>query len=117
MGIQCGGWTIDWQGGRGAVTHGGTTILAAIRQTVSADTEVVFSADGEGISRADAVVVVIGEAPYAEGKGDRTDLALSAADRQLVAKARAAGVPVVTLPKPPTITSKPAPVEVPEPAL
>src|SRR5208282_4271614 len=27
LGIQCGGWTIDWQGRMGEVTHGGTTIL------------------------------------------------------------------------------------------
>jgi len=97
LGMQCGGWTIDWQGGRGAVTRGGTTILAAIRRTVSAETEVEFSADGNSISHADAVVVVIGETPYAEGKGDRTDLELSASDRELVAKAKTAGAPVVTL--------------------
>ena len=34
LGIQCGGWTIDWQGKTGEVTRGGTTILAAIRQAV-----------------------------------------------------------------------------------
>ncbi len=39
LGMQCGGWTIDWQGRRGNVTHGGTTILAAIRQTVSPETD------------------------------------------------------------------------------
>ena len=27
LGIQCGGWTIAWQGKTGQVTHGGTTIL------------------------------------------------------------------------------------------
>ena len=97
LGMQCGGWTIDWQGGRGAVTHGGTTILTAIRQTVSADTEVAVFADGNNIGNAEAVVVVIGETPYAEGKGDRTDLELSLADRELVAKAKATGAPVVTL--------------------
>jgi len=97
LGRQCGGWTIDWQGGRGAVTHGGTTILAAIRQTVSSDTEVVFSAEGSPMSGADAVVVVIGETPYSEGKGDRTDLAMSTADLALIAKAKASDTPVVTL--------------------
>ena len=43
LGRQCGGWTIDWQGRSGAITHGGTTILAAIRQTVSPDTKRHFS--------------------------------------------------------------------------
>src|SRR5262249_36223856 len=28
LGMQCGGWTIDWQGRKGKVTHGGTTLLA-----------------------------------------------------------------------------------------
>ncbi len=46
LGVQCGGWTIDWQGRKGEVTHGGTTILSAIRQTVSPETKVTFSADG-----------------------------------------------------------------------
>ena len=33
IGIQCGGWTIDWQGKAGEVTTGGTTILAALEQS------------------------------------------------------------------------------------
>jgi beta-glucosidase len=42
IGNQCGGWTIDWQGKSGAVTTGGTTVLAAIRQAVSKNTEVTY---------------------------------------------------------------------------
>jgi beta-glucosidase len=97
LGLQCGGWTISWQGGPGTVTHGGTTLLTAIRQTVSSGTEVTFSADGQNLAGADAVVVVIGEEPYAEGVGDRTNLDLTAGDAQLIKTAKAAGVPVVTL--------------------
>jgi beta-glucosidase len=97
LGMQCGGWTIDWQGRRGEVTPGGTTILAAIRKTVSPDTKVSYSADGSDLAGADAVVVVVGETPYAEMKGDRTDLNLSAEDKALVAKASASGAPVVTI--------------------
>ena len=40
---------------------------------------------------------MIGEKPYAEGYGDRTNLDLPAEDLALVAKARAAGKPVVTV--------------------
>ena len=76
LGMQCGGWTISWQGGRGEVTHGGTTILAAIRRAVSPGTLVTFSPDGLAVQGADAIVAVVGEAPYAEMKGDRTDLRL-----------------------------------------
>jgi beta-glucosidase len=97
LGMQCGGWTIDWQGRRGEVTPGGTTILAAIRKTVSSDTKVTYSPDGSDLAGADAVIVVVGEAPYAEMKGDRKDLDLSAEDKALVAKASASGAPVVTI--------------------
>jgi beta-glucosidase len=97
LGRQCGGWTISWQGDTGTVTHGGTTLLAAIRKTVSPDTQVTFSADGENLASADAIVVVIGELPYAEMKGDRQDLNLAANDAALVEKAKATGAPVVTV--------------------
>ena len=97
LGMQCGGWTISWQGGTGAVTHGGTTLLAAVKQTVSPATEVTFSPDGENLHGAQAIIVVVGEMPYAEMKGDRSDLSLSPEDAGLIEKARAAGVPVVTV--------------------
>jgi beta-glucosidase len=96
LGVQCGGWTIDWQGRKGEVTHGGTTILAAIRQTVPG-AKVTYSVDSSDLGNAEAVVVVVGEGPYAETRGDRRKLDLPAADAALVAKARAAGKPVVTI--------------------
>ena len=40
---------------------------------------------------------MIGETPYAEGKGDRKDLTLPASDFALVKKARESGAPVVTI--------------------
>ena len=97
IGTQCGGWTITWQGQAGNTLHGGTTILAAIRQAVGPGTEVVFSPDGSNLTGASAAVVVVGETPYAEMKGDRSDLHLPAADVALVEKAHTAGVPVVTI--------------------
>jgi beta-glucosidase len=99
LGQQCGGWTIDWQGKLGNVTSGGTTILAAISRAVSKNTKVTVStlASGAGLEGADAVLVLIGEQPYAEGKGDRRDLNLTAADRELVRSAKTAGAPVVTI--------------------
>jgi beta-glucosidase len=97
LGMQCGGWTIDWQGGRGNVTPGGTTILAAIRKTVSPDTKVTFSPDASDLAGADTVIAVVGELPYAEMKGDREHLDLGAEDKALIAKAKASGAPVVTI--------------------
>ena len=97
LGMQCGGWTIDWQGRSGAVTHGGTTLLAAIRQSVSPATQVVFSPDASDVKGADAIIAVVGEPPYAEMKGDREKPVLSSADMALVAKAKASGAPVITV--------------------
>jgi len=97
LGMQCGGWTVDWQGRKGEVTHGGTTLLAAIRQTVSPETQITFSPDASDLKNADAVIAVVGEQPYAEMKGDRNDLNLSAADLALIAKAKSGGAPVMTI--------------------
>jgi len=97
IGIQCGGWTISWQGQAGPVIHGGTTILAAVRNTVAPDVEVTFSATGENARGADAILVVVGEMPYAEGRGDSQDLRLSATNLALIAKAKETGVPVITV--------------------
>jgi len=97
IGIQCGGWTISWQGQAGPVTHGGTTILTAVRHTVGPDTEVTYSATGEVPHGVDAVLVVVGEMPYAEGQGDSQDLRLSAENQSLITKARESGAPVITV--------------------
>ncbi len=97
LGNQCGGWTIDWQGKSGDVTPGGTTVLAAIRKAVSKGTTVSFSKDGTGAAGATLGVVVIGELPYAEGRGDRTELTLDKEDLDAVDNMKAAGIPVVVI--------------------
>jgi beta-glucosidase len=97
IGNQCGGWTIDWQGKSGNITTGGTTILSAIRSTVSPATKVTFSKDGTGANGADVGIVVIGETPYAEGRGDRDDLTLAAEDVTAVSNMKRAGIPVVII--------------------
>lgn len=118
LGMQCGGWTIRWQGEMGDVTPGGTTLLAALEQAVGrgavggatggavggaasgaaeAGARVTYSADGQGAAGADLAVVVVGERPYAEGVGDRSDLALSDEDRALVGRVADTGVPTVVV--------------------
>ena len=97
IGMQCGGWTIDWQGRRGAVTPGGTTILAGLRAAAGKDTVVTVSTDHADATDADATVVVIGEPPYSEAKGDRSELSLSAEDMTAVSDAKASGIPVVVV--------------------
>jgi beta-glucosidase len=95
LGMQCGGWTIGWQGERGPVTSGGTTILSAIKQRAGSQARVTTSADGSGAAGASLGIVVIGETPYAEGKGDRIDLSVAKEDVAVVNRMKAAGIPVV----------------------
>ncbi len=96
IGNQCGGWTIKWQGESGNVTSGGTTILAAIRKVVG-DAQVTYSRDGSGAQGATVGIAVIGETPYAEMQGDRTDLNLSSEDVAVVKSLKQAGIPVVVV--------------------
>jgi beta-glucosidase len=97
IGNQSGGWTIDWQGKSGDITPGGTTLLAAIKKSVSPKTEVTYSPDGTGAAGATVGVVVVGEMPYAEMMGDRADLKLSQTDADAVAAMKSAGIPVVVV--------------------
>lgn len=97
IGNQCGGWTIDWQGKSGRIMPGGTTILAAIKNTVSPRTQVTFSLDGTNAAGADVAVVVIGETPYAEGRGDRSELVLAPEDVAAINNLDRDGVPVVVI--------------------
>jgi beta-glucosidase len=96
LGNQCGGWTISWQGGSGAITTG-TTILQGIRTAVLGGASVTYARDGSGADGADVGVVVIGETPYAEGLGDRSDLSLAAEDVAAVRAVKRAGLPTVVV--------------------
>lgn len=97
IGIQAGGWSIEWQGRVGNITPG-TTILDAIQSSVSADTQVNFNRfgnfervtddNGEPLM-ADVGIVVVGERPYAEGIGDSNDLSLLENDLAALERIRA----------------------------
>lgn len=91
IGIQSGGWTIQWQGATGAITEG-TTILEAIRDTVSENTTVTYDPFGrfEDPESGQPVVCVgvVGEEPYAEGFGDSADLKLPVTDLRLLTRMR-----------------------------
>ncbi|MBE3134193.1 MAG: glycoside hydrolase family 3 C-terminal domain-containing protein [Acidobacteria bacterium] len=95
IGLQCGGWTITWQGTSGPITQG-TTILQAIRNAAP-KARVTYSPTGEVPNGARVGVVVIGERPYAEMNGDRTSLELDPADIAVVRKAKASGLPTVVV--------------------
>ncbi len=90
MGAQCGGWTISWQGQNGKITKG-TTIIEGIAE-VTADRELKLTHDITGVvnEEADALMVVVGEEPYAESDGDRTatSLVFSEKDQEVLKNVR-----------------------------
>jgi beta-glucosidase len=97
LGMQCGGWTISWQGESGRITEG-TTVLEAVRKAAPA-ASVRYSWNGEDAkaSGARVAVVVIGEPPYAEMKGDRVQLDLDAQDVATVRRVKEAGLRTIVV--------------------
>ncbi|MBK8032906.1 MAG: glycoside hydrolase family 3 protein [Chloroflexi bacterium] len=96
IGIQSGGWTIEWQGGMGDITIG-TTILEGITAVAGTDTHIAFERLGRFESIHDAAgnpamadygIVIVGEEPYAEWEGDNAYLALSRGDRTTIERVR-----------------------------
>lgn len=90
IGTQCGGWTLAWQGGSNIKTAG-TTIKDAL-EAIHPDGfyfnrfgkyDNAYDAKGNPLM-ADVGIVVLGEQPYAEGVGDRADLALTKKDADLI---------------------------------
>jgi len=98
IGIQCGGWSISWQGASGDITPG-TTIKEAIENVIGTN-KVNFTTD-VNFPEANAAVVVVGEQPYAEGAGDRAPgnrgMYLSIADKQLINALNSRGIPTVVI--------------------
>jgi beta-glucosidase len=86
IGLACGGWTIQWQGGQGQITSGKTLLAGLIEQEAG---EIIYQSDGNFSGMADVGIVVISEGAYAEGLGDRADLSLSQSQKDLIAKVRA----------------------------
>ena len=92
IGLQSGGWTLEWQGKTGN-DNAGATIFSAIRAAVSTGTRVEFNrdadfsefedADGNPLV-ADVGIVVLAERPYAEGVGDRADISLTEREVRLL---------------------------------
>ncbi|OAN46266.1 beta-glucosidase [Chloroflexus islandicus] len=93
LGIQAGGWTIEWQGRAGAIFPG-TTILAGIQAAVSPQTVVEYNEHGRFTGdpgAADAVcIAVVGELPYAEGRGDSASLSLPSGEQRVLRRMEAA---------------------------
>jgi beta-glucosidase len=83
VGVQCGGWTMGWQGSSGN-SMPGTTIRKGF-ETIGGASNISYSADGNGIT-GDVAVVCIGERPYAEWFGDTNNLTVPGASLVTAAK-------------------------------
>lgn len=91
IGLQCGGWTIEWQGKAGDITPG-TTLQQALKRALPENTQIDYAEDGNfssNVPTAKVGIVVISEQPYAEGCGDCADLSLSASELELIHRMRA----------------------------
>ncbi|NLD46086.1 MAG: beta-glucosidase, partial [Clostridiaceae bacterium] len=104
VGIQCGGWTISWQGGADAKDRKwteGTTILEGFKRIAQENGGVIVT-DPKEAGTADVAVIVIGEKPYAEYEGDDGKLDLYSGmaldkNREALEQAKAAGIPTVVV--------------------
>jgi len=97
IGMQCGGWTITWQGSHGAITSG-TTILEGIREAAGSNINIAYNVHGDAAGSFDAVIAVIGEDPYAEGEGDRTNnINIRSNDMEMLKNVYRYGCPVIVI--------------------
>ena len=103
IGRQSGGWTLSWQGdgNTNADFPGATSIYAGIADALKAGGgKAVLSPDGSFTTKPDVAVVVFGEEPYAELRGDVRTLEFQPGDKKALAllkKLKAAGIPTVSV--------------------
>ncbi|MEM9529121.1 MAG: putative glycoside hydrolase, partial [Bacteroidota bacterium] len=98
----CGGWTLSWQGTGHTNDEfpNGQSILAGIEAAAAtAGGRVIHAPDGNSSVKADVVIAVYGEDPYAEFQGDRKDLDFkpNAFDVSKLTTWREKGIPVVSV--------------------
>ena len=97
---QCGGWTIDWNSSPNKNISGVTTILQGFKNTAKKHGIEVIT-DKNDASKADVVLLVVGEQSYAEWLGDSDDMSLYGklgleGNGDAAREAKALGKPIVT---------------------
>ncbi len=103
MGKQTGGWTLSWQGdgNERADFPKAQTILEGLREAVETMGGTIdHRRDGRYRTRPDIAIVVFGEDPYAEFKGDLKTLDYApddTSDLDLLRRLRDDGIPVVSV--------------------
>jgi beta-glucosidase len=103
IGVQCGGWTITWQGSPDGYNKNteGTTILEGLEEYASQYGLEIIT-DPDRAAEADVVILAIGEIPYAEMLGDTEDMSIVGAlglegNSKAIEAAELLGKPIVTL--------------------
>jgi beta-glucosidase len=105
IGLQSGGWTLEWQGKTGNDNEG-TTIFSGIQAAVDSNTRVEYNRNGDfsefkdidgNLLIADVGIVVLAEEPYAEGVGDRADISLKAGELKLLEETQKQSKHVIVL--------------------
>ncbi|WP_416877112.1 glycoside hydrolase family 3 protein [Litorimonas sp.] len=103
IGKQSGGWTLSWQGtgNENSDFPGGSSIYDGVKRHVdAAGGTVTLSEDGSYDVKPDVAMVVFGEDPYAEFKGDIDSLAYKPgddSDLNRLLKYKSEGIPVVAV--------------------
>lgn len=103
IGKQSGGWSITWQGTNNSNQDfpGGSSIYDGIAaQVKAAGGKVMLSEYGTFSQQPDVAIVVFGEEPYAEGHGDKDNLAYQRGvktDLALLKMLQSQGIPVVSI--------------------
>ena len=97
-----GGWTLSWQGTGHSNDEfpNGMSILQGIEEVVNeSGGEVIFSPNADTSLKADIVIAVYGEDPYAEFQGDRENLDFipNGFDVNKLADYKNKGIPVVSV--------------------
>jgi len=105
IGLQSGGWTLEWQGKKGNDNEG-TTIFGGLRSAVNSGSQIEFNRDGDFSDFKDATgnplvadisIVVLAENPYAEGVGDRADISLTNQEIELLTEVKKQSKAVVVI--------------------
>ncbi|MEJ2457144.1 MAG: glycoside hydrolase family 3 N-terminal domain-containing protein, partial [Novosphingobium sp.] len=103
IGRQSGGWTLSWQGdgNTNADFPGATSIYGGLAEALkTGGGKAILSTDGSFSEKPDVAVVVFGEQPYAELRGDVRTLEFQPGNKNALAllrKLKAAGIPTVSV--------------------
>jgi len=103
-GVQCGGWTFQWQGGQDddeKYVATATTILEGLIN-IADEYDITVITDPQKADSADFTLLCIGEKPYAEWEGDTSDLSITGAlalaeNKSAIEEAKKLGKPTITL--------------------